>query len=108
MSERLKDQGSQQPRRDAIPGRMHGRDPVHVNGDFFVLLHNFKLRMVDYDLLPPLLWPSEDDQMLADRDHLLHVGHVEPATRQRLTEDASGIIFKGDLEHSPPPSDPFE
>ena len=49
-----------------------------------------------------------DDQPLADSDHLLDVGHIEPAAGQGLAENSAGFVFQGDLEHSPPTAETLQ
>ena len=87
---------------------MHRGDPIHVDRDFLIVLHGFEFGVIDDDLSPAFFRPSKDDQALADGDHLLNVGHVEPTTRQRLAEDPAGFVFARDLKHSPPAAKPLK
>ena len=85
LSERLENEPSAGGR--AIARWMHWRNTIHMDGDFLILFHNLKLRMVNDDLSTSLLRAAEEDEVMAHRDHFLNVGHVEPATCQRLAED---------------------
>src|ERR1700737_917048 len=55
----------------------------HLRG---IVLDHFKLRMVHAKALAAQLRLPENDQLLAGRDHFLHVMQIEPAQGERLTQ----------------------
>src|SRR5207248_11300785 len=92
-------EAAQQSLRNALRGRVNGRNTAKMNRDFFVRFDHFELWMVDADTLTAQARFSENHQLLSGRDHLLHIVQIEPAAHQRLAQGIGVWLLQGDFKY---------
>ena len=93
---------------DAGGEAVNGNDPPHVGFDQLgVTVENFVFRVINHDPATAHFRPAVENQFLPDRENLLHVGHVEPATDESVSEDTATGWFDHGFEESSFPATEF-
>ena len=96
--QRRENQAAKDPLRQAFGCRIDRGDPAKMDGNFFVVLDHFKIRMLHAHAILAETRFAENHESLPGRDHFLDVMQVEPAQHQRLAERVGRRFFQGRFE----------
>src|SRR5205085_11609258 len=95
---------TQEALRQAFGRRVNRRDATKVNRALGIVFDHFKFGMIHANALAAHPRLSENDELLAGRDHFLDVMQIEPATDERLAQRVRVRLLQCCLENFSPPA----